>query len=571
MLTGLIDFIRDPDDPTFHPVRDVLERNVATQLRKITFSAMVYGALVVLCLGGVVWTLAYTLTSVLPIHWSSNEPVLEFPIDLLFYNFFMPLAVKFFKPSDGLHMMYTWWFRRCARSLRLTWFLFDERKVDEEGHHERKTWLDILKGAQGDPENPVKNTVIVNGRSLTKEERVRYEVGVLERLEKDKAVSEPNDSVTSSLHDETPVVPEPRAQFVRDGRYVRTPASDQVRLPKDRKAFLEVNEVNQRVDGQPDRDDGLHGAKSDMFKMVYLPPNFRIRVFFFIVSIWLFAAVTGVSFTVIPLVLGRKIFARVIPAHVQKNDVYAFSIGIYILGSLIYCLLHLRGWVSYLRNSLKFDTETPAKVFRKIAAVGLWLGRLTYAYAAFGLVLPTLFAMAIEFYLIIPLHTYFAPNETHVVHFVQSWTLGLLYVKLSSRFILWHAESRPAEALRAVTRNGYMDPDVRVATRCFIFPATVVLSTALIIPFILAAMANRWEVFGAGEIQQALVFRYAYPLCLSVMVNACATWVMIGMLKGWRMRIRDEVYLIGERLHNFGDRSKSGAGNLIPSSSRIEA
>lgn len=36
---GVLWFIRDPDDPTFHPVRDVLERNVVTQLRKIAFSA----------------------------------------------------------------------------------------------------------------------------------------------------------------------------------------------------------------------------------------------------------------------------------------------------------------------------------------------------------------------------------------------------------------------------------------------------------------------------------------------------------------------------------------------------
>ena len=97
------------------------------------FSGLIYGALVVVCLGGVVWGLALALPNVLPIHYSSNEPVLEFPIDLLFYNFLMPLAVKFFRPSDGLHSMYTWWFRKCARVLRLTWFLFGERMVDEEG------------------------------------------------------------------------------------------------------------------------------------------------------------------------------------------------------------------------------------------------------------------------------------------------------------------------------------------------------------------------------------------------------------------------------------------------------
>ncbi|KAH0356764.1 hypothetical protein KCU81_g434, partial [Aureobasidium melanogenum] len=45
LRSGVLYFIRDPDDPTFHPVRDVLERSVTTQLRKIAFSGLVYGGL----------------------------------------------------------------------------------------------------------------------------------------------------------------------------------------------------------------------------------------------------------------------------------------------------------------------------------------------------------------------------------------------------------------------------------------------------------------------------------------------------------------------------------------------
>src|SRR5262249_38157017 len=111
------DFIRDPDDPTFHPVKEVLERPVSTQLKKIGFSAFIYGILVVVFLGGVVWSLAYGFNGLLPIHWSSNEPVLEFPVDLLFYNFFMPMAIKYFRPSNTLEQMYGWWFRLCAKAL----------------------------------------------------------------------------------------------------------------------------------------------------------------------------------------------------------------------------------------------------------------------------------------------------------------------------------------------------------------------------------------------------------------------------------------------------------------------
>ena len=46
-------------------MRDVLERDIITQLRKIAFSALVYGGLVVVCLGAVVWGLSYAFVGVL--------------------------------------------------------------------------------------------------------------------------------------------------------------------------------------------------------------------------------------------------------------------------------------------------------------------------------------------------------------------------------------------------------------------------------------------------------------------------------------------------------------------------
>ena len=58
------DFIRDPDDQNFHPVKDVLDRLVMMQLRKIGFSALIYGVLVIVCLGGVIWSFHLATESV---------------------------------------------------------------------------------------------------------------------------------------------------------------------------------------------------------------------------------------------------------------------------------------------------------------------------------------------------------------------------------------------------------------------------------------------------------------------------------------------------------------------------
>ena len=525
----LTDFIRDPDDPTFHPVRDVLERSVSTQLWKISFSALVYGGLVIVCLGGVVWGIAYAFDDVLPIHWLSNEPVLEFPVDLLFYNFLMPLAVKFFKPSKGLNKMYNWWFRKCARALRLTNFLFGEKKEDEEGRHVRRAWRDVLNGKQGDAQNPV---IGKDRQSLAQDREVQ-------------------------------------AYFLRDGRYVRAPASDQVRIPKGAHTFLEVDEDNNRVDNQPDPDEGLHGRNNDMFTKVYIPPFFRVRISAFIFLIWLFAAATGVSITIIPLVFGRFVFAKVTSDLLRMNDIYAFSIGIYILGGALYGLHYYRQIAIYLQDTVSFHAPTITTFIRRSAALIVRLLGLVYTYAAFGILLPALLSLLMEFFLIIPLHTYFRTSftnlntissERHIIHLIQDWTLGVLYLKMAARVILYNTASRPASALRGIVRNGWLNPDVRLATRGFILPAVIAMTIALAAPLALGWVANATvlHTYSADdEIFKACVYRYSYPGVLAIGFACTFVTLLNRAFTGWRRKIRDEVYLIGERLHNFGDSKRA--------------
>lgn len=115
--------------------------------------------------------------------------------------------------------------------------------------------------------------------------------------------------------------------------------------------------------------------------------------------------------------------------------------------------------------------------------------KISYVLTAFAIVLPTLFALMIEFYVIIPIHTYFSKDEQHVIHFIQDWTLGVLYVKMMGRMLLLDAESPWARALRGVVARGYLDPDVKLATKCFIAPAGGFMLAALLLPLGLGFVA----------------------------------------------------------------------------------
>ncbi|KAK8048129.1 hypothetical protein PG994_009859 [Apiospora phragmitis] len=532
MRKGVLYFIRDPDDPEFHPVRDVLERSVTTQLRKILFSAFVYGALVVVCLGGVVWGLSLALPNVLPIHYSSNEPVLEFPIDLLFYNFLMPLAVKFFKPSDGLHALYTWWFRRCARTLRLTWFLFGERRIDEEG---------ILKLTEGEVADSApwyrKLFLEVNkdDEVVPKTWRDTFEGGHAKpaseiKMEEMRLLSQSKAKLVES------------GQIIPDGRFVRTPASDQVKIPK----------------GQP-----------VFFAFVYLPPHFRARVFLFILFIWIFAAVTGVGITIVPLVFGRCMFKILIPDHIRTNDIYAFSIGIYILGGVGYFLFHARSllhrfrdWASSAAASL-FDRDS----LQRVTVVAKQGAKVGYTYTMLLVVFPLLATLLIELYILVPLHTWILYSSAkdpqpikaltlggHTIRVIQAWTLGLLYLKLGSRALVLHG-GRPAQAVRAVLRRGWFEPDVAVLTRAFVIPGLMASLALVMLPPLATRVVVARGLLGSGQWDaetQVIVFRLAYPFAaLCGFVGYVMRGVLV-VLDGWRARVRDEAYLMGERLHNFG-------------------
>ncbi|OCT46322.1 C3HC4 type (RING finger) zinc finger containing protein [Cladophialophora carrionii] len=522
MRKGVLYFIRDPDDPTFHPVRDVLERPVPAQLGKIAFSALVYGGLVTLCLGGVVWTLDW-VGGVLPIRWSTPEPRLAFPIDIVFYNFLLPFILRKAEPSKKISAMYKWWFRGCARSLRLTNFLFGEERKDEQYTHPR---------------------------------------GFPWRLFAHDGITEPQ----------------------RDGTYVRAPASDSVRIAKGRNVFLEVTEQNERVDGRPDTDFGMHGKKDPQFTKVYLPPNFRSRITTFIALLWLFAAATGVTFTIGPLLVGRKLTQRLSQSQHPPNDLYAFTVGVHIFAAAGYAIAYARPARDYLAAKV---TSSGKQILGSILH---FLG-LAYLSIFTTIVLPFVMALITELYIHMPLFDVLelvnqekaqdtsASGSTSTptdrkrlpgatIFILQSWTIGLLYLKLLLR-VLTHATeptSRPARALRAITRNGILHADVPLASRAFVLPTTMACLALLLCP--LTFMKLVITVFRVHETEKQMrMYRFAYPLFLWMMVNYVGAMFMKTKVEKWRVMVRDEVYLLGERLHNFQE-PKPRVRNVDASSSK---
>lgn len=67
---GVMWFIRDPNDPEFHPIREIVERPIRVQFKKILTSAIIYMMAILIGVGGVVHLVNYCFTGFLPLKWS---------------------------------------------------------------------------------------------------------------------------------------------------------------------------------------------------------------------------------------------------------------------------------------------------------------------------------------------------------------------------------------------------------------------------------------------------------------------------------------------------------------------
>ncbi|KAK1067334.1 hypothetical protein LTR74_006538 [Friedmanniomyces endolithicus] len=348
------------------------------------------------------------------------------------------------------------------------------------------------------------------------------------------------------------------------------------------------------------------------------------------VCLWVFSVFTGLCVTLVPLVFGRGIFARVMPEGGGRvGDIYAYSVGAYALGGVLVVLLQGRKALRALRErSESLDVRAWTAVARRYALQAV---KCAYVYGFLCVVLPLVFGLLIQLYFILPLHTYvvsqaaattttsatsetatsLAANLTHAataltlntlnilnatapsssqptpstlppplltIHLLQSYCLGLLYVRLASRAIIFAPTTRAHEAFHRILLDpGYLDPNAYAATRFLIAPVSLLAGLAVLGPpgvvGVAVAAAGRGGntaapgLVGGGSVpeeMQAMLYRYSYPLAAVLVVMLLCVSELGQATVRWRARIRDEVYLVGERLHNFGEkRPPVGSRSLI--------
>ncbi|KAI9487301.1 MAG: hypothetical protein EXX96DRAFT_552589 [Benjaminiella poitrasii] len=503
---GVMWFIRDPNDPQFHPVQEMVERPLPNLLYKISQSALIYSVMLVFGVGTVTYSLAYT-GIVFPLRLPFNTPLSTLAIDLLIIQFLLPPLIAFIKPRDYSKKALDLWWHFACRQLRLTSFMFNERRPEEEGHHVRRTlkaWLTLAKAN----------------------------------------VANADEYSDVAIHDDEEVV------FERDGMMVRVPKYDSVPVDPKRRMIVPVDPVTLEAIDEEERRRG-HPAAADTVDesqatiVVYIPPYFKQRVIVFLLYMWFSISVFACSVSVVPLLIGRALFKFYFAPESKVNDLYSFALGIYLMVGIV-LVIH---WMTICYSMGRDSNQDEIKKFIKEKASKA--GKFLYLSGMFGLVIPLLVGIAVDLFVFMPLRNF--NSETGlVIDISQNWSFGVAYISIIYNAVhVLPTNNRLRRKLDEMMGEGMMEVETWTITRTIILPVIVSALLAITIPGIIS-----WGILQMLESKndpliQIMVTRYAYPAIFGLFMSILVGFALKKLLSIWTETVRDDTYLIGKRLHNL--------------------
>ncbi|KAJ7601555.1 hypothetical protein DFH06DRAFT_440100 [Mycena polygramma] len=513
---GAMWFIKDPQAQDSHPIRDILDRPTLTQLRKICVSGVMYSFVVACVVGSVAGLLFVGSKSILPFRWKNREPLSDVPVDLIFLHVVLPYTTHYFRRRTGIKRVSKSLWRFLASRLRLSSYFFGGRYPHEE--YTAIHWSSLLVRTEDDLDDPTN---------------------------------------------------------IKDGSFRRVPASDNISLPRDMRATAAVNELGEPVDEEAralmvQQDDEATKAKRvphEDYIIVYIPPNFRYRVLAFIGILWVLGAVfLGVVFA-LPIQLGRSFFGLFVPRTV--HDGYSFLAGAYLLWG---CYLIGRAVDRLDKRRQRRGGDEPRADLRLLVVKRglLWSAKIAYMVLFLGVVVPTLIALVVDLYIVLPIRLSLDSTLVPRIRIVDEWAMGLLYAKIMLHINRAQPANPITRGIQHITNNGWTHPEPVTATREVIGPVTFGLLGMIFLPGGVFLLAQHFLPIIPKN--SRLLFMEVYPAIFLLVANIRVGAVMLELLGTWSQSIRDKEFLVEMRLRNLEPEApKEKEGPVVSPTKAAEA
>ncbi|CAK9178647.1 unnamed protein product [Ilex paraguariensis] len=277
--------------------------------------------------------------------------------------------------------------------------------------------------------------------------------------------------------------------------------------------------------------------------------GFVLRIVLLLVVAWMTLLIFNSALIVVPVTLGRALFNAIpllpITHGIKCNDLYAFIIGSYVIWTAVagarYSIEHIR--TRRAAVLLGQISKWCAIVLKSSALLSIWI-----------FVIPVLIGLLFELLVIVPMRV--PVDESPVFLLYQDWALGLIFLKIWTRLVMLdHMMPLVDESWRMkferVREDGFSRLQAFWVLREIVFPIIMKLLTALCVPYVLAR--GVFPVFGYPLVVNSAVYRFAWLGCLGFSLLCFCGKRFHVWFTNLHNSIRDDRYLIGRRLHNFGE------------------
>ncbi|SPO31069.1 related to SSM4 - Ubiquitin-protein ligase involved in ER-associated protein degradation [Ustilago trichophora] len=516
---GVLCWIRDPNDPSFHPIREILDKRSLTQLRKIGASAVMYAAILVASVGVNTYFLRYAMgwTGLLPLRWTPFDPLTEVPIDLLMAHFALPWATQRIDPEKISEKWLKAWWVSTSRALRLSSYMIGGEFEDER----RK---------------PRGNAVVAAVRAIVH-----------------------GTGATEGDH------------LVEDGQLCRVPADDKaitsgpLIIPLQPDGTPPTERLAEAISKQ-ETDAEKHNPKPT-YTNIYLPSNYRFRITTILTLLWLSHCALFILGLGIPLLVGRVITSTLKGKDV--HDFYSYTIGLTLL-MVTFKIVRVgrRMWVARVRRARTHRTSPGMYILVHVLVKIKRIFKALFLLIGVAGFVPLVVGLLVEQYVLVPLR--YRSTEIPVLNVGQIWACGMLEARLAlfaARFFGGVATNTTTTAatrgvyarfmdnVDIVVRGGlYPRPKVRVAWRRVVLPVMGVGSALLFGPVALAhLMASKGWVQVNNREEEQLLLRKIFGTVQSIILVTAVRAVIRRRMDSWTDLLKDEVFLESTELKNYSE------------------
>ncbi|KAL2733842.1 E3 ubiquitin-protein ligase MARCH6 [Vespula squamosa] len=167
-------------------------------------------------------------------------------------------------------------------------------------------------------------------------------------------------------------------------------------------------------------------------------------------------------------------------------------------------------------------------------------------------VIPLLFGLLLELVVVVPLRV---PLEQNPVPFIwQDWALGVLYTKIATALTMMGPDWRIRLAIERAYNEGIREMDLKFIITELAAPVICCFGLALAVPY---AVAYGIVPLLVTNLQtQILIARRLYPFILLISLVCIVICFQIRQFKKLYEHIKNDKYLVGQRLVNYEHRNK---------------